>query len=246
MTTTDAVVGSAGGVPVRAAATVVLVRDGPDGPEVLMLRRSSRSAFVPSAHVFPGGAVEPADATWEDTDRWRAAAVRECWEEVGVPLVITAGGEPVDAARLGVGRTVDAPTFVDALRSRGLRPDGARLRWLSRWVTPVGPVRRYATAFFVAPAPAGAVAAADGTEATGILWITPAGALERFRAGSMEMITPTVRTLEALAPFPSVASLLAALDAPGGLVAEDGGIRRALTTVGGPPHPAHDIPPPGG
>ena len=43
------------------AATVMLLRDAEGEPEVLLLRRASRSAFAPNAYVFPGGAVDPSD-----------------------------------------------------------------------------------------------------------------------------------------------------------------------------------------
>src|ERR1700712_4979603 len=48
-------------VPVRPAATVMLVRDGAAGLEVCLLRRNLRSEFVGGAYVFPGGAVDLAD-----------------------------------------------------------------------------------------------------------------------------------------------------------------------------------------
>jgi 8-oxo-dGTP pyrophosphatase MutT (NUDIX family) len=77
--------------PVTAdpAATVVLVRDRPGGPEVLMLRRNSRLAFG-GMWVFPGGRVDPGDV---DPDRphdavatARRAAAREAEEEAGLRL----------------------------------------------------------------------------------------------------------------------------------------------------------------
>ena len=50
------------GVVPRPAATVVLMRPGRHGPEVLLGRRPSSMAFAPDVHVFPGGRVDPADA----------------------------------------------------------------------------------------------------------------------------------------------------------------------------------------
>jgi 8-oxo-dGTP pyrophosphatase MutT (NUDIX family) len=44
----------------RDAATLVLMRDA-GATEVLLLKRHPQSAFLPEAHVFPGGVVEPAD-----------------------------------------------------------------------------------------------------------------------------------------------------------------------------------------
>ena len=49
--------------PLRPAATVLLLRDGPEGLEVLMTRRSMTASFAPGAYVFPGGGVDAADAS---------------------------------------------------------------------------------------------------------------------------------------------------------------------------------------
>jgi 8-oxo-dGTP pyrophosphatase MutT (NUDIX family) len=46
----------------RPAATIVLMRDGAHGLEVLLLRRVRTAGFVPGAYVFPGGRVDRADA----------------------------------------------------------------------------------------------------------------------------------------------------------------------------------------
>jgi 8-oxo-dGTP pyrophosphatase MutT (NUDIX family) len=105
-------------VPVRPAATVMLVRDSPEGVEVFMMRRTLNAVFAGGLYVFPGGAVDAADraeevATWCDgrTDAdaserlqlgdgglgfW-IAAIRECFEEAGVLLARPAGG--ADAVR---------------------------------------------------------------------------------------------------------------------------------------------------
>ena len=71
------------------AATVVLLRDGDRGVEVLLAERPHRGSFA-GAWVFPGGAVDEADAaggTRDDVDAARRAAVRETREEVGLDLV---------------------------------------------------------------------------------------------------------------------------------------------------------------
>lgn len=103
--------------PLRPAATVVLLRDGPAGPEVFMVRRQEGTAFMAGAHVFPGGRVESADgeavdSTWcdgveaaaeqlddlsqADATAFRVAAMRELFEESGVLL---ARNVPRPAAR---------------------------------------------------------------------------------------------------------------------------------------------------
>ena len=83
--------------PVRPAATVLLLRDSPQGVEVLMTRRSLTASFAPGAYVFPGGGIDAADAqahgqatrrpTQSDLHLTQAiAAIRESFEELGVPV----------------------------------------------------------------------------------------------------------------------------------------------------------------
>ncbi|HYX11269.1 MAG TPA: NUDIX domain-containing protein, partial [Candidatus Acidoferrum sp.] len=57
------------------AATVVLLRPGPDGAEVLLIHRPATMAFGPGLHVFPGGRVDPEDADVA-SDEVAAAAAR--------------------------------------------------------------------------------------------------------------------------------------------------------------------------
>lgn len=64
----------------RASASLILLRDGADGPEVLLVRRNPEQRFMGGAWVFPGGATAP-----EDDDE-QATAVRELEEEAGVEL----------------------------------------------------------------------------------------------------------------------------------------------------------------
>lgn len=68
------------------AATAVLLRDGDDGLETLLLRRASKLAFHAGAWVFPGGRVDPDDDGVDDLERARRAAVREAHEEAGLVI----------------------------------------------------------------------------------------------------------------------------------------------------------------
>src|SRR3954447_23332833 len=77
------------GVDAVPAATVVLLRDGGSGLEVLLARRSSKLAFHGGAWVFPGGRIDPGDYGDALDDLVRAArigAVREAKEEAGVDV----------------------------------------------------------------------------------------------------------------------------------------------------------------
>jgi 8-oxo-dGTP pyrophosphatase MutT (NUDIX family) len=68
----------------RLAATVMVLRGGSAGLEVLLVRRTPRARFMAGAWVFPGGAVDPADG--DGQAGLRAAAVRELSEEAGVRI----------------------------------------------------------------------------------------------------------------------------------------------------------------
>lgn len=73
------------------AATVILVRDGASGPEVLLIERPDRGSFA-GAWVFPGGKLDPEDADGfegepSEIDVARRAGVREAWEETGLESV---------------------------------------------------------------------------------------------------------------------------------------------------------------
>ena len=75
------------GAEAKPAATVVLLRDGDDGPEVLLAKRSSKLAFHGGAWVFPGGRVDPEDYADDVDDEFaaaRRAAAREALEEAGL------------------------------------------------------------------------------------------------------------------------------------------------------------------
>jgi 8-oxo-dGTP pyrophosphatase MutT (NUDIX family) len=64
----------------RQAASLILLRDSADGPEVLLVKRNPEQRFMGGVWVFPGGAVHA-----EDVDH-AAAATRELEEEAGIAL----------------------------------------------------------------------------------------------------------------------------------------------------------------
>lgn len=226
-------------VPVRDAATVMLLRDGEAGLEVCMLQRNLNSDFVGGAYVFPGGGVDPEDSSAElervcqgrtDADASRlvgvergglafwVAAVRESFEEAGVLLAAHADGsvvafdDPATAVRFEDHRTeVDAGrrSLAEVCDAERLTLTVGDMHYFSRWVTPLGSPRRYDTRFFVAAAPEGQEALHDDREVIGVRWLTPTEALEDHREGRITMIFPTVRTMVALERFDSAAAVLA-------------------------------------
>lgn len=121
-------------IPIRDAATVVILRDGEQGIETFLLRRNRRTVFGPGFYVFPGGAVDAADADpallarcdgLDDAraSRWLeiaggglahwVAAVRECFEESGLLLATDREGRELAPERdftEARGRSTPAPS----------------------------------------------------------------------------------------------------------------------------------------
>ena len=221
----------------HASATVVLMREGGDGPEVLLLRRNRATGFVPGAYVFPGGRVDAADGEEALVRRWDgltrgaaagrlglardadppaiayyAAALREAVEETGLlPGVVAVNrppsGEVVSEAREAL--LGRGASFAAVLEGLGARLDGAAIEYIAHWVTPSVEPRRYDTRFFAARVPRGSQAVYDRREMTDAVWLTPRAALDRHRRGRLPMIFPTIRTLEDLCDFATVEDLLA-------------------------------------
>jgi hypothetical protein len=82
------------------------------------------------------------------------------------------------------------------------------LAYVSHWITPIDQPKRFDTRFFVARAPAQQEALHDGFETVESDWIRPKVALARFRAGKLNMISPTFRNLESIAGYSTTESLL--------------------------------------
>lgn len=205
--------------PARPAATLILVRTQPSGPpRFLMARRAATMAFAGGAAVFPGGAVDPADAAYARAlgldgrdGAARIAAVRETIEEAGLAVgcgngacAATRGRALREALRAGTG-------LAEAAQRLRVAFDFAALVPFARWCpAPDAPHRRFDTRFYLAPAPAGDGAATpDGGETTGLAWRTAAEMLDRAAAGRARVIFPTRRNLERLAQFDTAEALFA-------------------------------------
>ena len=237
---------SAAAAPVvpRPAATVMVLRDGTSGLEVLLLQRAAGTPFVPGAHVFPGGAVDAADDDHDDIveglDRAKAdrllgveqrgrafwlTAVRECLEEAGVVLAVDEHGRDVDSdhpvfAGLDATRIAleaGTRTLADLYREHHLRVPLDRVAYVSNWITPEPSPRRYDARFFATAMPEGQRAGADGWEAVDAGWWKPTDALADWQAGTIDLIEPTVVSLQLLDRFPRTVDALAAIRDGAGL-----------------------------
>jgi 8-oxo-dGTP pyrophosphatase MutT (NUDIX family) len=223
--------------PPRDAASVVLLRDGVPGLEVLLMRRHADSAVLGGAYVFPGGKVDAQDAdaaTLACLDRPPAAlhaalgepalapdqaaalyvaAAREAAEESGI-LFLQLGSRELAAhgadtcTRLRAG----AP-LATLLAERGARLDTDALAPWSRWITPRQPSvmkKRFDTRFFLAAVPARQEARQDDFELTEARWRTPRAALREYRDHAIDMAPPQLISLLHLLQYRDVAQAMAA------------------------------------
>lgn len=174
-----------------------------------MVRRAVGSEFMGNAFVFPGGSVDDGDHTpraaaalgWDGDPEelpWRAAALRELYEEAGLALTSPRG------LRLAPGA---ADPFAAVGEAGGVF-DARRLHWVSRWITPEGLPRRFDTRFFVAEVAEEMGVVADGVEVFDDTWVRPAEALDNGARGSWEIPFPTLRHLEMLARHDTVESVV--------------------------------------
>ena len=212
--------------PIRDAATVVLLRDGADGIEAWLLTRVNAMVFAAGMSVFPGGRVDPADASVPVAgadlpglaERFGCdlatahgligAAVRETFEETGVLLSLPFADLSAARADVELGRV----GFGDLLRANDVAVDGAALHPWARWVTPANEVRRYDTRFFVAALPETAVAQDVTTESSEASWVPVGRAIEQAQRGERGLMPPTLVTLSSLLAFGSVAEVTAAAE----------------------------------
>jgi len=217
----------------RDAATVVVVRDGAAGLEVLLLQRAERGDHNSGAWVFPGGLLDPADRAAEAsvdglTDEQASAllglergglafflaAIRECFEECGILFAHDAQGdfaqlEGEAGAQLAALRHEmenGACDLADVCRRFSLRLVPKQLHYIGHWVTPAGRAKRFDTRFFLAVAPARQTAMHDASETLDHVWISPRDALSPSNA--RRLMTPTRAMLELLQPFTSTEPLL--------------------------------------
>ncbi|WP_370253086.1 NUDIX domain-containing protein [Nioella sp.] len=203
-------------VPIRDAATIIMVRDAETRPRVLMGQRGHGAVFMPSKFVFPGGAVDAVDATIPvanpaDADSLRRlanqsstapeallnAATRELWEETGLLL----GAEDSRAGQ------IEAPKGWRGYLATGHLPDGDALNFVFRAITPPGRPRRFDARFFMAEADRLTSDPDDFTRAEDELSHLQWVALDEVRKFDMPFITEVV--------LAEIGAILTGTDQPG-------------------------------
>ena len=211
------------------AATVVLL-DGTVDFRVLLLRRSGTSGFLANAYVFPGGRVDPSDAsagtrgdlnallarmpsgtTRADATARLAAAARETFEESGMLLVASNELLATDIATARAELNAGRETWLGLLSRWDAAISADELVLFDHWLTPVGQSRSFSAFFFAAVVGASEAASAshDEQETVESVWLTPAEAIARHRDGTLLLAPPTLMVLRDLAQFETSAAVMA-------------------------------------
>ncbi len=180
-------------VPERleASATIVLLRDGPQGMEVFLMKRAAEAAVLGGVHVFPGGKVDAAD-------RDHAAPLDR--ETADLHSALAEAELPASEAR-----AIHVAALRELQEECGVVLFASQIAPWSRWITPVIPGvqrRRFDTRFFVAVMPQDQTARVTDRESTLGVWLGPRTALEMYWRGEIDLAPPQITTLAHLARHP--------------------------------------------
>ena len=191
--------------PVIATA-VILYRDGPDGRDVLLVRRGAERRFAGGFHAFPGGRLDPEDAqvpvagAGGDAAMLVACATRELFEETGV--LLARGAERVGADERARGRKAlldGALGWGAFVAANGLALDASLLAPAGRWVTPEYLPLRYDARLFLAPLPARETAEIWPGELSGGELVAVRRTLARWERGEVLLFPPNLHAIRVLA-----------------------------------------------
>lgn len=225
-------------VPVRPAATVMLIDDRPD-LQVFMMERHANTVFAGGMWVFPGGAVDHQDdasyfsgiATHRTDNEaselmnlengglaYYMAAIRETFEEAGVLLALHQEDEsPLNIAEASTARFQQYRDQLNAreielktiLEKESLMADIGKMHYIARWVTPFGSPRRFDARFFIARIPSLQIPIHDDGELVNSVWMSPREIIEKAATDEMVLMSPTLRMVKSLAEFDSADQVIA-------------------------------------
>lgn len=210
----------------KAASTVLFIRDGARELEVYLIRRAKQMAFAGGMTAYPGGGVDPRDLDEQfgwigpDPGYWAdafscdermsralvAAAVRETFEEAGI-LLATQGESPVhdtdneEWERERLALLNREQSLSDMLNRRKMSVRADLIRPWAHWITPEQEPKRYDTRFFLMKLPDGVHPREISTEHDHAEWVSVDRAVDESNAGRRPMLPPTTATLMDLAQF---------------------------------------------
>jgi ribonuclease/clavin/mitogillin len=193
----------------RDAAAVILLRHNtnPRDPEVFLVRRSEKLAFLGGYHAFPGGQFDATDAEAPvencpdaETRVAISCAARELFEETQV-LVARGGDTLTRGQRASLLDDLQAArvSWPELLKHYGLRLDASDFTFVGRWVTPPFSARRFDTWFFLVNCPPKQRAHVSGdAELTSGEWIAASAAFASWERSEILTVPPVLHALKTL------------------------------------------------
>ena len=227
-------------VDIRPAATVMLVDDRPDLQVFMMERHSGNVFAPGMWVFPGGGVdrdddrISAQSISLHRSDKeasalldlesgglaFYIAAIREAFEEAGILLALDRNDltrpdllDKETAARFQEHRdnlNNHGGDFIDILNRENLILDAGTMHYIARWITPVGPPKRFDARFFIAQMPDNQAPIHDDKELVHSRWMSPQTVLDKFDAQEMELMVPTVRMIRNLAMFGSADEVISA------------------------------------
>jgi len=211
------------------SATVLLLRNREAGIEVFMQQRSQKAVAFGGAYVFPGGKIDAEDSLFDESllklselqernnllERHALkvsmiAAIRECYEESGILLAYHQQFGILDFSQGTLSNKFESLrqdlnkkklSFLDLCDTENLLLAMDQLVQVGRWITPESYKHRFDTRFFACMTPDFQIGKEDAFEAVDSVWWTAEAALEKYNKGEVQLIFPTLCTLEALKKY---------------------------------------------
>jgi ribonuclease/clavin/mitogillin len=193
----------------KDAAAVILLRHNtnPNSPEVFLVKRSEKLAFLGGFHTFAGGQLEPADVEVrvdnspdDESASMISCAARELFEELGVLAArgadaLTKGQRASLLDDLESGRM----SWPALLAHYDLSLDANDFTFAGRWVTPPFSARRFNTWFFLIKCPPKQEPHISAGELESGEWISAAEAGAKWERSEILAVPPILHALRTLA-----------------------------------------------
>jgi glyoxylase-like metal-dependent hydrolase (beta-lactamase superfamily II)/8-oxo-dGTP pyrophosphatase MutT (NUDIX family) len=193
----------------KDAAAIILLRHNanPRDPEVFLVRRSEKLAFLGGYHAFPGGQFDATDAEVPvenaadaETATAISCAARELFEETQV--LVARGGEALtQGQRASLLDDLHAArmSWPALLNHYDLHLDAQDFTFAGRWVTPPFSARRFDTWFFLVHCPPKQRAQISGDDelASGE-FIAAGAAFASWQRSEIIAVPPVLHALETL------------------------------------------------
>lgn len=225
-------------VQIRPAATVMLIDDRPDLQVFMMERHANTvfaggmwvfpGGAVDAADdpcAFQEISIHRTDAEASELMALESgglayyiAAIREAFEEAGILLALDKETlKPLDLTDPATERRFQqhrddindsSRNFIEIIRDESLILDAGEMHYIARWITPLGPPRRFDARFFITRMPSNQTPIHDDGELVHSEWMSPNEILKQADAEKMVLMSPTLRMIRNLALFDSAEQVI--------------------------------------